>query len=312
MKQKSWMKKYGIHVVICAVIMAVAFGINRKIDIDRSHVYTLSAGTGVLEKLTEFKIENGKYFFEGWGFDPKNYSENTKCELILQDIETGDALWPTMDKTPEKQEIEERYADGGDYSAGSFAGKISEGKIDKEKVYEILLRYTSETENEIGEVLPYIVTVTTNDFLYQGEVTEYNPKTFVAPQIAGTALEKELEGARLFHYFEEGMWVYVKDGKMYYVLDDEAFPLEKYPDSCMGVNWSATNLERIPEDYQKYGGGNADFDFMGGYSQELSFDNYKVSVREIPSEYTTILSVGFYDRVSSSWIFRSTKQLKEN
>lgn len=311
MKQKSWMKKYGIHVVICAVIIAVAFGINRKINIDRSHVYALSTGTIVLEKLTEFKIENGKYIFEGWGFDPKNYSENTKCELILQDTETGDALWPTMDKTPEKQEIEERYADGEDYTAGSFAGKISEGKIDKDKVYEILLRYTSETENETGEVLPYIVTVTTNDFLYQGEVTEYNPKTFVAPQIAGTALEKELEGARLFHYFEEGMWVYVKDGKMYYVLDDEAFPLERYPNGYMAVNWWATNLDKIPEDYQQYQMGNADFSFMDFYSQELSFEQYKVAVREIPSDYTSILAVGFSDRDTNSFVYHIRKQLKE-
>lgn len=308
---KEWVKRYGIHAVICTVIIAVAFGINRKINIDRSHVYTLATGTIVLEKLTEFKEESGKYIFKGWGFDPKNYSENTKCELILQDTETGEALWPTMDKNPEKQEIEERYADGGDYSAGSFAGKISEGKIDKEKVYEILLRYTSETKNETGEVLPYIVTVTTNDFLYQGEVTEYNPKTFVAPEIAGTVLEKELEGARLFHYFEEGMWVYVKDGKMYYVLDDEAFPLERCPNGYMAVNWWANKLERIPRDYQPYGRGNSDFSFFDFCLEQLSRDGYKVAVRDIPSDYATILSVGFYDKENGDWIFSTVRQLFE-
>ncbi|KSV57487.1 hypothetical protein [Acetivibrio ethanolgignens] len=311
MKQKSWMKRYGIHAVICTVIIAVAFGINRKINIDRSHVYTLSTGTIVLERLTEFKAESGKYIFKGWGFDPKNYSENTKCELILQDTETGEALWPTMDKNPEKQEIEERYVDGGDYTAGSFAGKITERKVDKDKAYEILLRYTSETKNEAGEAQPYIATVTTNDFLYQGEVTEYNPKTFVAPQIVGTTLEKELEGARLFHYFEEGMWVYIKGGKMYYVLDDEAFPLKRYPNGYMAVNWLSTNHDKIPEDYQQYGGGNADFEFMSCYVPELSFSNYKVAIREIPSQYTTVLYVRFHDRDSASAIFGIRKQLKE-
>lgn len=306
---KEWVKRYGIHAVICTVIIAVAFGINRKINIDRSHVYTLATGTIVLEKLTEFKEESGKYIFKGWGFDPKNYSENTKCELILQDTETGEALWPTMDKTPEKQEIEERYADGGDYSAGSFAGKISEGKIDKDKVYEILLRYTSETENETGEVLPYIVTVTTNDFLYQGEVTEYNPKTFVAPEIAGTALEKELEGARLFHYFPEGMWVYVKAGKMYYVLD-KAFPIDKYVNSCIAVNWYATKRERVPAKYAQHEIGISDFLFSDAHIEELDTSKYEVAVIKVPSEYASTIRTGLYD-YDEKWVLDIYKQFKE-
>lgn len=310
MEQKSWVRKYGIHIAVCVAVLAAAFGINRKINIDRSHIYTVSSGTTVLEKLTEFKVKKGNYIFGGWGFDPKNYSENTKCELILQDTETKEALWPAMSKKPGGQEIEERYADGGDYSAGSFAGKISESKVDKDKVYEILLRYTSETKNEAGEVLPYIVTVTTNDFLYQGAVTEYNPKTFAAPEIAGTLLEKELEGARLFHYFEEGMWVYVKDGKMYYIAADD-YCIERYGGGEMGVSWKATKIERIPEDYQQYQAGNADFWFVNCYAEELAVPGYKTVIREIPSEYASTVNIGLYDRVNKIWVFSVSKQLKE-
>lgn len=309
MKQKNWIRKYGIHIAVCVAVLAAAFGINRKINIDRSHIYTVSSGTTVLEKLTEFKVKKGNYIFGGWGFDPKNYSENTKCELILQDTETKEALWPAMSKNPGGQEIEERYADGGDYSAGSFAGKISESKVDKDKVYEILLRYTSETKNEAGEVLPYIVTVTTNDFLYQGAVTEYNPKTFAAPEIAGTLLEKELEGARLFHYFEEGMWVYVKDGKMYYVLD-KVFPIDKYVDSCIAVNWYATKRERVLAKYAEYEIGISDFLFSDAHIEELDTNKYEVAVIKVPSEYVSIIRTGLYDH-EEKWVLDIYKQFKE-
>lgn len=310
MEQKNWMKQYGIHVVICAAVIGIAFGVNRKIEIDRSHIYAVAADAIVLEKLTEFKTEKGKLVFKGWGFDPQNYSGNIKCELILQDTETGEALWPRMGKNPERQEIEERYADGGDYSAGSFEGRIAERKVDADRAYEVLLRYTAEPENGVEGAGAYQVTVSTNEFLCQGEITEYNPKAFVSPEIAGTALERELEGARLFHYFAEGLWVYVNNGRMYYLLSD-GFPLGDYPNSCMGVNWWATSLSRIPEDYQQYQMGNADFSFIDGYSEELSFAGCKVAIREIPSAYASIVSVGCYDRDSGQWIFRIRKQLKE-
>ena len=316
MKDKKWFRQYGIHIVICAVVIGIAFGVNQKINLDRSRVYSVS-NANVLEKITDFEVVNGKYIFKGWAFDPENYSENVKCELILHDVAIGEDIWTKMLQNPEIQVIEDRYADGADYSAGSYKAEVSERKVDPEQVYEILLRYTTEIpvteETELVEKKQeYVVTIRTNEFLHNGEVTEYNPKTFVAPEIAGTVLEKELEGARLFHYFEEGMWVYVNKGKMYYILDSIKFPVENYPNGYMAVNWFATNLDKIPEDYQQYGGGNADFDFMAYHVTDLDVGNYKVAVRDIPSQYATIMNVRFYDRDTKTAIYGISKQIEEN
>lgn len=300
-----------VHIAVCISIFAVAFGINQKISLERSHRYMVSETTNVLNKMTEFIQEGSNFIFKGWCFAPDYYNaETVRCELILQDTETKEAVWAKMEKRPEIQPIEERYADGGDYSKGSFAGRVKMSKLQSGQVYELLARYTSEYLDEAGEKRKYVQVFSLDEFLYQGKLTGYNPETFAAPEIAGTALEKELEGARLFHYFPEGLWVYVNHGKMYYVLSD-SFPLDSYPNSCMAVNWRATNLNRIPEDYQQYGGGNADFNFMDYCLEPLNCTGYKAAVRDIPSDYASFMSVGFFNRDGSEMIFTVTKQLKE-
>lgn len=132
----------------------------------------------------------------------------------------------------------------------------------------------------------------------------------MTPEIAGTVLEKELEGARLFHYFEEGMWVYVKDGKMYYIVADD-YAIERYNGGEMGVSWTATEIERIPEERQQYQAGNADFWFVNCYTEELTVPGYKTVIREIPSEYASIMNIGLYDRDNKILVFSVSKQLKE-
>ncbi|MFW5632102.1 MAG: hypothetical protein ACOCMZ_03025, partial [Acetivibrio ethanolgignens] len=197
MKQKSWMKRYGIHAVICTVIIAVAFGINRKINIDRSHVYTLSDTVyTLLKEVTAVKKEGNTLYLSGWGFDTNYYDENSTCELILQDTETGETLWPKMAKNPETVQIADRYTNGSDYSGAGFEGNLKENKLKEDSVYEILLRYTSNYTDENGTEQQYVRTVTTDEFYYQGEITEYNPKTFVAPEISGTELEKVIKNGK--------------------------------------------------------------------------------------------------------------------
>lgn len=305
MKQKSWIKKYGIHIGICVLIAGMAFGFNRKINIDRSHIYTVSEGVTTLLKDVELKAEEtGKLTFTGWGFDINYYDENSTCELILQDTETGEALWPKMEKKPESVEIADRYTDGEDYSKAGFVGSIKEGKLKKDSVYEILLRYTSSYTDEAGAEQKYVRTVTTDEFFYQGELTEYNPKTFVAPEIAGTELEKELEGARLFHYFPEGMWVYYDETNLYYVLDKGYFNDRK--NNEIVVQWLFADVEKLPEERREYGFGNAGFILQNKLDTAILTEQYEMLKVELPARGEMYFQTGVYD---NGWVLKSIKQI---
>ncbi|MFW5631006.1 MAG: hypothetical protein ACOCNB_09515 [Acetivibrio ethanolgignens] len=305
MKQKSWMKRYGIHAMICVVIIAAAFGINRKINIDRNHIYTVSEGiTTLLKDVTLETNEKGKVSFIGWGFDTEYYNENVKNEIILQDTETGEALWPKMVKNPKPVQIDERYTDGRDYSEAGFEGILKESELKKDSVYEVLLRYTSTFTDEAGTEQTYVRTVATDEFLYQGEMTGYNPKTFVAPKITGTELEQELEGARLFHYFPEGMWVYYDEINLYYVLDKGYFNDRK--DNEIVVQWFFADTEKLPEERRQYGYGNAGFILENKLDMAISTEQYEILKVEIPAKGEMYFQTGVY---SKGWILKSIKQI---
>lgn len=301
MKKKSWIKRYGLHIGICVLVAGTAFGINQKINIDRSHIYTVLEGVTTLLKDVDLKAEKrGKLTFTGWGFDTNYYDENSTCELILQDTETGEAVWPKMERKLELVEIPEYYTDGEDYSAAGFAGNIKEDKLKEDGVYEILLRYTNEARME-----QYVRTVTTNKFLYQGKLTDYNPKTFVIPDIAGTELQKELEGARLFHYFPEGMWVYYDETQLYYVIEKEALEWERNP--ICPVHWNVRNIDDLPEARKEYGFGNSDFYIKDRLDGRLESVGYVTARIEIPSKHITYFTTGlYYD--DEGWSYRYTKQ----
>lgn len=307
MKRKSWIKQFGVHAAFCLGIVAVAFGMNQKINIERNHRYTMSEPSYTLLKGVEAKLEGNMLVLSGWGFDSDYYSEDSKCELILQNIGGGKDLWPRMKKNPKPLEIPRRYTDGKDYQEAVFEGKIEAGKLNSEKVYEVLLRYTSPYIDENGSRQLYVRTVTMDQFLYQGRMTEYNPKTFQAPEIAGTELEKELEGARLFHYFPEGMWVYYDDENLYYIVEKAVFETEVI--TSIMLMWYVRNTEDLPEISRKYGFANDSFYINTNEVIYPGIEKYRIWKTAIPSEKIISMTAGLYNNTEKYWILEIRKQI---
>lgn len=258
--------------------------------------------------VTEFSLDSKNIVLKGWAFSPIYYDDSSvQCELILQAVETNEAIWVKMEKNPEEQEIAERYSAGQDYSKGSFEGKIKISKLDENQVYEILLRYTSNYEDKAGSKQEYVKTVSVDKFIYQGRLEEYNLKDFAAPQIAGTELEKELEGAKLFHYFLKGMWVYYDDEKLIYIIKKDLLSTEK--NMYCPLHWYVNDIEKLPEPNQQYGFGNNDFfpNQIEQYSDDLN--KYKVITIELPLNDITFIRTGIYDK-KIGWIDCEEKQLR--
>ncbi len=308
MKQKNWVRWYGAHAALCISIFAIAFGINQRINLNRSHIYTVEwAAYTLLEEITKVREEEGRLLFSGWGFDTDYYNEGSGCELILQDTKTGEALWPKMKKSSQTVEIAERYTDGGDYSEAVFEGEIKANQLKKDSVYEILLRYTSEYVNEDGEKQQYVRTIATDKFFYQGEMTEYNPKTFQTPEIEGSELEKELEGARLFHYFPEGIWIYYDKENLYYIADKSMIEIEEA--TSIYTLWYARNVRNLAEEDRERGFGSSLFYTKGNESFYSDIIHYYVWKTAIPSEKAISIHTGFYNAMEGKWLWNIRKQL---
>lgn len=308
---KEWVKRYGIHIGICALIVGITFMVNTGINTERSHIYTVSEPIyTILKEVTSVKKESGSIVFTGWGFDTNYYDENSSCELILQDTETGEAFWPKMEKNPEPVQIADRYTDGGDYSDAGFEGSLKENKLKENSVYEILLRYTSKYTDEAGVEQQYIRTVTTDEFLYQGQMTEYNPKTFVAPEIAGTELEKELEEARLFHYFPEGMWVYYTGENLFYIAEKNA--IDESMELWLPCFWYVRNTEDLLEEKKE---GKIDLLTYPITQNEKIYEDissYRVWNVKLPSKHITHLMTGLYDNgTEKKWLLQYMGQMGE-
>ena len=301
---KEWVKRYGIHIVICALIVGITFTVNTRINTERSHIYTVSDPIyTVLKEVTSVKKENGSVVFTGWGFDTNYYDEESTCELILQDTETGEAFWPKMAKNPEPVQIADRYTDGGDYSDAGFEGSLKENKLEENSAYEILLRYTSNYTDEAGMEQQYVRTVTTDEFFYQGEMTEYNPKTFVALEIAGTELEKVIKNGK-FHYFsEDGMYIYEYNNAIYYIADSR-FKFAENGLTELPLHIFPVNKAMLDEKYADAGFENRDIMFEN-YEISGDFGEYRVAVRELPDNYAIAYIVtGLYDSKENKWIWR--------
>ena len=310
MEGKKWLKQYGVHIAVCAVIFMIAFGINQKINLDRSRIYSVSEGIYTLLKgVTKAEINDGQLKIAGWGFDTEIYNESSYCELILQNTETGEALWPKMEKNSEVVEIAERYTDGGDYSRASFKGSLESSELGTDSVYEILIRYTTDYVDENGNEQQYVRTVSTDEFFHQGEITEYNPKTFIAPEIVGTALEKELDEARLFHYFAEGMWVYYDEANLYYVARSENIDSSK--NLWLPCFWYVRNVEDLPEDRREYESGLLSYPITANEVTYANLVGYRVWKVKLPSENINMLATGLYDNDIKEWLYEHKEQLGE-
>ena len=310
MREKKWFGQYGVHIVICSAVIISAFLFNQKVNLDRSHVYSVSNGVySILKMITKAEVNGNQLELQGWAFDTEIYNESSNCELILQDTETGEPLWVKMDKNPEVVEIAERYTDGEDYSGACFGGSIKASQLNKESVYEILIRYTTDYVDENGNEQQYVRTVSTDEFVYQGQMTEYNPKTFTAPEIAGTELEKELEGARLFHWFEEGMWVYYSDTHVYYITKKES--IDDSLNLWLPCFWYVRNEEELPEDRKEYGTGLFTYPIIRNEAVFENVSEYRIWCAELPSSEIIGLSTGLYDNDVKQWQYLYRGQIGE-
>ena len=290
--------------MLCAVVIVIAFGVNQKINLDRSRTYEVSDNVySILKMITKAEINGNQLEISGWAFDKEIYNESSTCEVILQDKETGEALWPKMVEEPKVIEIVDGYTEGRDYSGASFEGSLKINKLDESSVYEILIRYTTDFIDENGNEQKYVKTITTDRFLYQGQMSEYNPKMFIVPEVVGTDLEKVIQEGTLCYFSQDGMYIYKHNNSIYYIADLN-FPFAENSLTEIPLHIFPVDKEKLSSEFKDAGFENRDIMFEN-YELSGQFGKYRVAVRELPEDYAiAYIKTGLFSSVDSAWVWK--------
>lgn len=301
-KIPDWVKAVVASAVIIAVAVVVSNVVNTAIQRKNDKDYVVSNDLySMLKDISLTKVDS-TLIIQGWAFDTNIYNGSSSCELILQDTETGEALWPKMTENLEVLETIERYTDGEDYSRDCFAGSIKSRRLGEDRVYEVLVRYTADYIDESGNENRYARTVSTDEYIYQGELTAYNPKLFSKPDVTGTDLEAVIQDGNACYFSEEGLYIYKYDNSIYYIAGPE-FPFAESGLTEIPLHIYAIAIEKLPEKSQQYGFENMDIIFER-YELTGQFGNYRVAVRELPTDYAvTYIRTGFYSTINQKWVW---------
>lgn len=324
-----------VFVVSMAMLVGIYVPVSRWIenDVVREKILSKSVSTAneVLSDITEVKEEGEVISISGWAMRLDSKVENVKVVLKPENQENLEGIVLNT-QLMQSEELEDyiEYLDVENTEGKGFSAVVEKDKLQADVCYEVLAYINYEYEQEVektedanhvdgtGEVLyetiEGTVKLSTKQYLFNGELYEYNPLEFVAPVFADEQMKQVVEQGRLMGYtMEHGAWVYLHEGSLYWVLD-KSIASNLNEELYMFFHLNTPHTELLPEWRQQYGGDNKDFRFKINELVVDMNDNYRVAAAELGEEYpVTYISTGHYDRISGHnlWSVRFRVQMNE-
>lgn len=304
MELKKIMQKKSIRfllqLAVFLVLMAALFGgyyfvktkLDRRFEIngDRfSWVY----------QVDEIREEEGQLVIEGWAFK-LGQDANEEFEIIIADADTEEAFFPKMEyKT--REDVNQYFLCEYDYSRSGFTATIPLKKLELEDgVYEFLLRPMRGKEFSRSAMRM-------ETYYAKHELLFANPKEFVAPEVAGTALSEVVENGVLRVYQPDfGTYVYQYDGELYWINKRE-FNFDEKGDWYVQFQMNTTQIEKLPKERldNNWFWSNIGFVFIENEIEEIQTNLYRVTKCKVPTEYSiTDVTTGNYIK-GTGWIWQT-------
>ncbi|MBQ9032158.1 MAG: hypothetical protein IJ106_12005 [Parasporobacterium sp.] len=258
--------------------------------------------TDLVYQIDNVGVENGKLTITGWCFrkneDTSDREKKPGLRIILANTNNYEDLrYFRADYGLERPGVGPYFNnDGYNYSNCGFIAEIDTKKLDLENTdYEIVIQ---QNERNAGSVK-------TGVYIHEGQMMFTDPQSYVSLDVENTDLEEITKNGFLrVNRPDEGMYVYQYGNRLYWIAE------EKYP---LDNGWNficylleTTQVEKLPEDRLAIG---VDFDNIGMYftdneiTDTINCGKYRVSVRDIPSEYAVaVISTGYYE--DGAWVWR--------
>lgn len=226
------------------------------------------------------------------------YDLNSEEKLDLDGYSKPKEGMPLTVRWNDRSDINEYYKCEYDYSKCGFEAKVSKSKIDIENgEYQIVFKPDIYENSGISSCA----------YIDHGKLIFFNPKDRMALNVSGTDLKAIVEeGYCVVSKPEYHICVYQYDKKLYWIADSK-YSFADDGQTYIQYQLGTTQFDRLPSDRINNGWY---WSNIGGFFESneitdlINCGEYRVSVRDIPSEYAiTGIETGFYS--GDKWIWHA-------
>lgn len=304
-------KRIILNIIIVIAILIGFVIINVIIESDfKKTLKLVSDGSQYCYGIDSLEMEENTLTMRGWFFELKNIQGTERkvvddAELMLalvplEEANAGDEIMdaPLMNVIgmhEERSDVNEYFLCGIDYSKCGFTATIDSQKIDLSKtVYRLAVKQDSSHK----------ATVLTDVYLTADGIKYTNPELSPELETGGTDLDKIVkEGVRLVSRPEYNCYVYQFEDKLYWITD-EGFTFCEDGSTYIQYQMNTTQIDKLPAERLE---NNWLWSNIGDYfelheiTDQINCGKYRVSVRDIPKEYSvTNVCTGYYD---GDWVW---------
>jgi len=254
--------------------------------------------SAILIELENGEKKNGNYFFSGMAFHRTNVIREI---YLVINPEDGLEKKAFKVKTKEREDLLELFEQEKSENLVGFEVSVNQDNINPEVRYEILLDI-AYVEEKNGEFIEKNSQISTNCFLYDGEIAKVDKK----PKVTNGHLQNVIDKGELCFYLKDkGVWMYLYNGGLQWFIDKNIVP-----EAVQGLRlYIYTNrADLIPEsDIEHYL--NEGYVYRNLYITEDNYDEESqlyILNFDLPKEYPIVyINHGmFFSGKDKGWVYR--------
>ena len=300
--------------VVAIVIIVVAFLIiNRRIEQGYRQRFSLSADDAhYCYGIDSLEREGDLLKLKGWFFELKSVQKKPQDvrsengELLLGLIPLDEAIVNTKVEDAIVMNIERKHEDRPDvneyflceydYSKCGFTATIDCNDIDLESnSYRIAIKADVGMSSE---------SVLTNVYLTENGISYTDPRQSPKLDTEGTDIDRIVkDGVRLSSRPDFDCYVYQLGDKLYWIADN-SYAFNDNGATYIQYQMNTTQFDKLPQERIE---NNWFFSNIGDYfesheiTNEINCGKYRVSVRDIPKEYSVVdIETGYF---TGEWVW---------